>query len=639
MAKLHNLDQESGASSPPPLDTSAMLAALARDVAATREDVAALRVNLSQLSEEVRARHERAAPNRYRSAREVLVSTAKNITTGWHHTIAGVGRDIERVAATARRCARSTRVLLQPGITEPPTALLAAIDRRWEIGMVTIVLAVSAFLNLHDLTSMPPGLHGDEAAIGFEGRRILDEGWIGPYSGVALGTPTGPIYLTAVSVWLFGNTIFAVRLVPAVMGTLTVAALYLLLRRNLGARVALVGASLLAVMTWHVHFARVGFPAETWTFIVLVATGALVEALRSGSWGWWAAAGATAGLGIYVYNPHPLVIGIMGLFILIHLLTGERVASHSSTARVATFAVVLAIVALPMARFAADPNSGYFNHARHLSITSTDEWAALDGLGGRVAFLADRYVDFWDRVCCHSQVDGVDALGDRPPVPRAILLLAAFGVVVGLWRRWRPLVSFGSLIVLLLPLAAVLTVGGAERRALALAPFLAMFAALGIVELLEIARRRRGIQCAALTVATVSCVGLAVLPSVAGSAASLRASQSARWVFGQEMADAAQFMSTLPSTSHVYFYSARWSVNYETRQFLAPHVSAEDRSAEFGHLGFDIDPTKGTPVFIFLGEYQDRLEEVRQRYPGGQVVRSDSGPEPSFVAYLVPAAD
>jgi hypothetical protein len=105
------------------------------------------------------------------------------------------------------------------------------------------------------------------------------------------------------------------------------------------------------------------------------------------------------------------------------------------------------------------------------------------------------------------------------------------------------------------------------------------------------------------------------------------------------MTDAALFMATLPSTSHVYFYSARWSVNYETRQFLAPHVSAEDRSAELGHLGFDVDPTKGTPVFIFLAEYQDRLEEVRQRYPGGQVVRSDSGPEPSFVAYLVPAAD
>ena len=313
--------------------------------------------------------------------------------------------------------------------------------------------------------------------------------------------------------------------------------------------------------------------------------------------------------------------------------------SCCSIGRVATFAVALTIVALPMARFAADPNSGYFDLARPLSILTTEEWAALDGPGSQAAFLANRYIDFWDRVCCQPEVDGVDALGDHPPVPLAILLLAAFGAVLGIWRSWRPLVSFGSLIVLLLPFAAVLTVENTPRQALAIAPFLAMFAALGIFELLEIAQHSRGLQRAAVVVALFSCVGLAVMTSVAGSAAPLRESQSARWVFGQEMTDAARFMSTLPSTSHVYFYSARWPVNSETRRFLAPRVSAEDRSAEFGHLSFDVDLTKGTPVFVLLGEYQNQLEEIRDLYPGGQVVMSDSGPDPSFVVYLVPTAN
>ena len=79
MVEFPKSDQESGVSSPPPLDTSAMLAALARDVVATREDVAALRVNLTRLSEEVRAAQERVAPNRHRAAREVLVSTTKHL--------------------------------------------------------------------------------------------------------------------------------------------------------------------------------------------------------------------------------------------------------------------------------------------------------------------------------------------------------------------------------------------------------------------------------------------------------------------------------------------------------------------------------------------------------------------------------
>src|SRR5918997_1400659 len=111
MAKLQESAQEPGASPPLPLDTPAMLAALARDVVATREDVAALRVNLTQLSEEVRAAHERVAPNRHRAAREVLVSTSKHLGAQWHHTIADVERDITRVAATVRQRARSTRFL------------------------------------------------------------------------------------------------------------------------------------------------------------------------------------------------------------------------------------------------------------------------------------------------------------------------------------------------------------------------------------------------------------------------------------------------------------------------------------------------------------------------------------------------
>jgi|SRR5829696_1859675 len=102
MAKLQESAQEPGASPPLPLDTPAMLAALARDVVAMREDVAALRVNLRHLSEEVRAAQERVAPNRHRAAREVLVST-KDLSTEWHHTIADIGHDIARVAADERK--------------------------------------------------------------------------------------------------------------------------------------------------------------------------------------------------------------------------------------------------------------------------------------------------------------------------------------------------------------------------------------------------------------------------------------------------------------------------------------------------------------------------------------------------------
>ena len=68
---------------------------------------------------------------------------------------------------------------------------------RWEILLVVLCTGVAAFLRVYRLAELPPGLHGDEALTGLDALRILDEGWIGPYVGSALGQPTGPLYFTA----------------------------------------------------------------------------------------------------------------------------------------------------------------------------------------------------------------------------------------------------------------------------------------------------------------------------------------------------------------------------------------------------------------------------------------------------------
>jgi 4-amino-4-deoxy-L-arabinose transferase-like glycosyltransferase len=153
------------------------------------------------------------------------------------------------------------------------------------------IVALAAFLRFYQLAELPAGLHGDEAVSGIEARRILRLGSIGPYSPLALGQPSGPLYLFTVPLKLFGNTIFAVRSLSALIGTLTVLLFYFVLRRPFGATVALTGAGLLAVANWHIHFARIGFPLETWPFCVLLAAWAFSEAAHREKWYWWAATG------------------------------------------------------------------------------------------------------------------------------------------------------------------------------------------------------------------------------------------------------------------------------------------------------------------------------------------------------------
>jgi len=223
----------------------------------------------------------------------------------------------------------------------------------WEALAVAAIVLVALLLRTYHLTTVPPGLHGDEATTGLESERILREGNIGPYSPEALGQPSGPFYLIALAVRLLGPTVLAVRIVPALLGTLTVLALFFIIRRAYGPAAALAGAALLATQEWHLHFSRIGFPLASWPLVAVLTAGALVEALRRNDWRWWGLVGLFLGLGVYCYNSHPLFLAITALFVALAVCVGSwraRVVRGTVWRLVPVLAlpIMLMLVALPM---------------------------------------------------------------------------------------------------------------------------------------------------------------------------------------------------------------------------------------------------------------------------------------------------
>jgi hypothetical protein len=166
-----------------------------------------------------------------------------------------------------------------------------------------------------------------------------------------------------------------------------------------------------------------------------------------------------------------------------------------------------------------------------------------------------------------------------------------------------------------------------------------VFAGYAVVTLWRLIARRTGVARVAASVVLLLVKGVAVFQNLDNELRIFPRSTEAAWVFGREMTDAAEFMRCIRPKQHVYFLSNRWSVNYETRQFLAPDVSAEDRSAEFGTFDLEVDRARGMPVFVLLGPYQDELSAIRERYPGGETVRGQRtgpGAGPVFTAYFLP---
>lgn len=539
-----------------------------------------------------------------------------------------------------------------------PTSLLYAQEKvlprrkarswrwRWETLAVAAIVLVALLLRTYHLTTVPLGLHGDEATTGLESARILREGNIGPYSLDALGQPTGPFYLIALAERLLGNTILAVRIVPALLGTLTVLALFFVVRRSCGTAAALAGAALLATQGWHLHFSRIGFPLAAWPLVAVLTAGALVEALRRNDWRWWGLVGLCLGLGVYAYNSHPLFIAITALFVALAVGAGWWQARGTRGAiwrlvPVLALPIVLGLVALPLLRYAADPINDYTGHVRAVSVTNTAAWQELMGFAPRARFLVDRYGAYWDQVCCHSQIDGADGSGTTPLLPPPLLALAVVGAVVGCCqRRGRTLALFGVCVALLLPLSAVLTVDGAARRTFALAPFVAVFAGLALTWPLTQVRaslgaaRGRTIFLPTLGLAAAAIVAVLAQGAIDGYFGHFAHSPEARWTFAVEMVDASRYLATLPPASRIYFYPGRWPADHEIRRYFAPGVAIEERGLNpDARDELAIIPETGTVVFLFMGDHLTQLDAVRARYPGGQTVIGGPEAAPDFLAY------
>jgi hypothetical protein len=92
-------------------------------------------------------------------------------------------------------------------------------------------------------------------------------------------------------------------------------------------------------------------------------------------------------------------------------------------------------------------------------------------------------------------------------------------------------------------------------------------------------------------------------------------------------------MARLPPGSYVYYLDATATVHYETIRFLSPGLEGEDRSAEFGRPGLDVDPAKGHPVFVLMNAYMGTLADLRAMYPEGEIVEGPGEPH-SFIAYV-----
>ncbi len=505
----------------------------------------------------------------------------------------------------------------------------------WAVLGVTIV---GAFVRLYQLTDLPPGIHGDEAWLGIQANRVLDEGWIGSYVILGFGNNAGAVYWAAPFVGLLGDTILAIRLPIAFLGIATIPLAYLAFAEMAGKKAGLIGAYLLAVSMWHIHTNRIAFVVNSWPIMEMAALAAIFWALRTKHVALFVLAGFLLGLGVHSYNTYPLFFVGVYLFLGWALIRGQPIQRPELLRKVAVLSVAAFIAALPLTLEALDSGSLLRkdqNRPQNLLINSP-AYEEAETLLDRVDVVASRAWDYVQSLTLEANFDGADGLGLTPMLDRFTIVLALAGLAYMAVKWRRPGHVMVWLMILILPLAAVATVGGMHRRTLGLVPFISLAAAVPLAGAWDWALKVQPLGRWALLGAVVLLLGLITQVNLVRYFDTFADSQEASGVFVEDLTSASEFVADLPGRPDIYLYSGRFPFGYETQRYLLPGRPGEDRSKEHGQFSLAADRNKDV-VFVFLGPYFDLLPRVETLHPGGIAhEENDSDGNPLFRAYFLP---
>lgn len=352
--------------------------------------------------------------------------------------------------------------------------------------VLAAILVLAAVLRLYGLDRIPPGLYHDEAYNGLDAQGVL-AGDLPIFFEANYGRQPLFIYLQAGAMALLGPTREALRGTSAVVGILTVLAIYFLARElapdaSRARRLGLLAAGLLAVLYWHVHFSRTGFRPILFPLMVTWTLFFFWRAYRHGRWRDYTLAGAGVAAALYTYTAGVLLPVLLGAFGLAHALQRDEGTRRLARGLLLLYATAVAIAA-PLLLFYASRPEMALGRPAFVSVFNP-EYAAQGPLVSTAQNLWKSVgMFFWagDGNWRHN-VSGWPLLD---PLSQVLLLA---GVALAVRRWWEPahqLLLFCAGVMLLptvfsaeevphasraygmLPAVAVLMASGAERLLMA----------------------------------------------------------------------------------------------------------------------------------------------------------------------------
>ncbi len=184
--------------------------------------------------------------------------------------------------------------------------------------LIAMIVVLAAFLRLWQLDAFPAGLYRDEAFNGLDALSVLN-GERPLFFTANNGREPSYIYLTAVSIALFGRSLFAIRFAAAVTGILTTLLVYKLAHSWFDRLTGILAAFIWATTVWSIHLSRIGLRPILLVFTLTLTFWLATEAYRRQKNWLWLLAGFVYGLGFYTYLAirfTPILLAFSALYLI-----------------------------------------------------------------------------------------------------------------------------------------------------------------------------------------------------------------------------------------------------------------------------------------------------------------------------------
>jgi 4-amino-4-deoxy-L-arabinose transferase-like glycosyltransferase len=346
--------------------------------------------------------------------------------------------------------------------THPPFAWLG---RYWNSVGLGLVAITAGFFRVFQLNSLPPGLDEASARIGTLSQNLATSGWLPPLDS-SNGYAPAWFWLQAISIQVFGHTALALRLWPALLGTLAVVVTWLWLRNWFGLRIAWIGALTMAVSPWAVTVSRSGVDSALLTLLVPLTLWLGTRALRHPGTKQYAAFGAVLAADL-LSGPIGWLLALCSLGLSVRRLAVEHNLLKFNRPRVVG-AVLFGVGAAVLGYFIGTSMPAISSMSRALDLTTNPTT-----IGGNIIKVLLMFNVHGDDNYRHN-------LAGAPLLNAFVGLMLVTGVLVGISRlhqlRYRVLLSFT--LVMLLP--AIITTVGVPNSSWAVGALPLIFGLVGV---------------------------------------------------------------------------------------------------------------------------------------------------------------